>query len=231
MKNFFNYHIIDLTHTLNENTPTWHGECGFNQAITLDYADWNTDVKFRVQKLNMHAGIGTHLDAPAHCFPNGAAVNELKLEDLIAPCVVIDVSSVAHAEYSVSIEDIQAFEATYGLIAPRSCVMIYTGWDRFWTQPEQYRNGHVFPSVSNEAAQLLLTRDIVGLGIDTLSPDRLADGFLVHTTLLGSGKYLIENATHLNQLPPTGSFIFALPIKTQYGTEAPIRLIALVPKT
>lgn len=186
-------------------------------------------MQFSVQKLSMHAGIGTHLDAPAHCMPLGATVDTLKLENLIAPCVVIDISARAEAEYRLSVEDIEDFEKKYGLIPLGSCILIYTGGDRYWSQPERYRNDHVFPSVSKEAAELLLRRAVVGLGIDTLSPDKPTDDFMVHAILLGAGKYLIENATNLNRLPATGSTLLALPLKTYNTTEAPIRLVALVP--
>ncbi len=220
--------IIDLTHTLDENTPSWSGECGFQHTITSDYADGNGEVKFRIQKITMHAGIGTHLDAPVHCIPNGLTVDQLSLRDLVAPGVVIDVSPSAHERYSVSPQDIKAFEDTHGRIAPRSLVIIRTGWERFWGEPKKYRNQLVFPAVSIEAAQLLLEREIVGLGIDTLSSDRADSGFPVHRAVLGAGKYLIENVANADQLPPVGSLILALPLKTRHGTEAPIRLIGLI---
>ncbi len=108
--------------------------------------------------------------------------------------------------------------------------MIRTGWESFWHDSEKYRNHHVFPSISGEAAAFLLERHIVGLGIDTPSPDRPEDGFPVHNTILGAGKYIIENIANSSNMPPNGSFIAALPIKMKGGTEAPIRLIGLIKK-
>lgn len=82
--------------------------------------------------------------------------------------------------------------------------------------------------MQKEAAHFLLSRKIVGLGIDTLSPDRPDNGYPVHAALLGAGKYIIENIANADSLPSVGSFILALPIKIKEGTEAPIRLIALI---
>ena len=87
----------------------------------------------------------------------------------------------------------------------------------------------IFPSCSRDAAELLLERDIVSFGMDTISPDRPEDGFPVHKILLGSGKYIIENVANANKLPATGGYCFALPIKSFEGAEAPIRMIAMVP--
>ena len=222
----FPYQIIDLTHTLDEMIPSWTGGCGFHQEVKLDYKEG--ELSFRVQQLKMHAGIGTHIDAPAHCIPGGLTVDQLSLQALSAPCVMIDLSHVAHERYSVSVQDVQAFEEIHGLIQPHSFVLIRTGWERFWGQKERYHNKHLFPSVSEDAALLFLKRDIVGLGIDTLSPDRPEDGYPVHKALLGARKYIVENVANAVKLPPIGSFTLALPLKTKGGTEAPMRLVALL---
>jgi kynurenine formamidase len=224
----FPYTIIDLTHTLSETTPSWSGGCGFNHEIALDYSDCQDDVKFRVQKLKMHAGIGTHIDAPAHAIPGSTTVDDLKLENLISPCVCIDVSKDIIADSLISPDAVLLFEKEHGKIEPGSFVIIYTGWDKFWNEPDQYRNDHQFPSISEEIAVLLLERGITGLGIDTLSPDTSSSGFPVHKHLLGAGKYIIENIANAAQLPPNNSFTLAMPIKAKDLTEAPIRLIALL---
>lgn len=225
----FPYKIIDLTHTLEASIPSWNGRCGFEQTVKLNY-DLNDKetLSFRVQQLKMHAGIGTHIDAPAHCSKGILTVDQLDLAKLIAPCVMIDRSSKADENYRLSLAEVKAFEKTHGLIKPGSFVIIRTGWDQFWKEPKRYHNNHLFPSVSRQAAELFLEREITGLGIDTLSPDKPQDGFPVHEILLGSGKYIIENVANAASLPPLGAFTLALPIKTKEGTEAPIRLVALV---
>lgn len=222
------FKLIDLTHTLTSEVASWNGSCGFQHDVKLDYADCTTDVKFKVQQIKMHAGIGTHMDAPAHCLPDGKTIDEIPLEQLVAPCIVIDVSAQAHERYSINVQDITDFETQHGKIQKDTFVIIYTGWDRFWGEPEKYRNNLVFPNISIETTELLLARDIAGLGIDTLSPDRPEEGYHVHQLLLGNGKYIVENVANAKQLPATGSRSLALPIKTLGGTEAPIRLIGMI---
>ncbi len=224
----FPYKLIDLTHTLEASIPTWNGGCGFNHDVHIDYSDCEGEDKFRVMKMSMHAGIGTHMDAPSHCIQGGKCIHDFYANDLCMPCVVIDVSDKCHALYSVTPEDIVNFESKYGSIAKGSCVMVKTGWNKFWTETEKYRNNHVFPSVSPAAANLLLGRGVSALGIDTLSPDRPEDGFKVHQIFLGAGKILIENVANLDSMPPVGGFIMVLPIKIKDGTEAPVRLIGLI---
>jgi len=40
----------------------------------------------------------------------------------------------------------------------------------------------------------------------------------------------IENLTNLNQLPATGAYVFALPMKIEGGSGGPVRVVALIPK-
>ena len=227
----FPFTLIDLTHGLNNAIPTWDLDCGFSAATILDYTQCTSSTKFRVQHFNMPAGIGTHMDAPAHCIPNGLTITDITLEQLISPCIVINVASKADSNYQVSGTDILSFEEKYGLIAAGTFVIINTGWARYWPIPEHYHNNYQFPSVSREAAEFLLMRNISGLGIDTLSPDRPDEDYPVHQILLSSNKYIIENVAHAEQLPPTGSFIIPFPMKVDNATEAPVRLVGFIKKT
>lgn len=220
--------LIDLTHTLSSEIPQWDSACGFQRYLKSDYDDCTTPVKFRVQKLEMFAGIGTHIDAPAHCFPNAETIDKIPLTQLVAPGYQIDVSKKAHEHYQISADDIIEFEKTYGTIKKNSIVIFHTGWSQFWSDTKKYRNNLIFPSVSKDAAELLLTREVNGLGIDTLSPDCADSGFPVHQLFLSAGKVIIENVANAEKIPKTGSWIAALPIKIKEGTEAPIRLIAMV---
>jgi kynurenine formamidase len=224
----FPYTIIDLTHTLDENIPSWNGGCGFQCEITSDYSDSTTEAKFRTQQWTMRAGMGTHVDAPAHCIPGAPSIDQIPLSQLCVPCIMMDVSAASHEHYSVSLQDIAQFENKYGRILAGTFVMIKTGWERFWHIPGKYHNNYLFPSVSIEAAELLVNRGVCGLGIDTLSPDRPESGYPVHQLFLGKGKYLVENAANLDSLPAQGGFILILPMKIKGATEAPIRLVALV---
>lgn len=227
-KHHLPFTLVDLTHSLTPSIPTWNGKCGFNHKINYDYDSCTTATKFRTYTLQMEAGIGTHMDAPSHCIRGGLSISDLSLEKLVSPCVVIDVSSRSREDYKITVQDIRDFEENYGRIQKRTFVMFHTGWGRFWNTPWHYRNNYIFPSISKDSALFLLDREITGIGIDTLSPDLPQDDFPVHHVLLNAEKYIVENITSLEKMPPTGAFSLALPLKIQHGTEAPIRLIGLV---
>jgi kynurenine formamidase len=229
-KNTLHFKTVDLTHTLSPKAPTWSGSCGFQDRVIVDYPE-----ACRVQAIEMNAGTGTHLDAPSHFIPGAKSIAELPLEDFMAPLCVIDVSHKAHADYYLSTQDLIDFEKRYGKIPADSWVIGCTGWDRYWQDPQRYRNADAegqmhFPGFSPEAAEYLLERRIKGLGIDSLSPDCLDLSFPVHYLILGAGKSIAENLSHCQNLPPLGAYGLFLPIKTENGTEAVMRACALIPQ-
>lgn len=218
--------IIDLTHPLGSDIPSWDNHDSFKLEIDTDYSDGTPPDVFRAQSIKCAAGIGTHMDAPAHVIQNGRTIDKLNLEELVAPLVVIDVSLESDENYVAMPIAVEQFEKVSGKIPSGSFVIFYTGWSKYWENREKYHNNHKFPSVHVSTAELLLKRGIVGLGIDTLSADTGKNGFLVHQAILGADKYLVENIANKGLLPPVGAKIFILPIKIKNGTEAPIRLLA-----
>jgi kynurenine formamidase len=223
------FELIELTQLLSPDAPTWNGSCGFCLEIKKDY-----DRIFRVQQIKMHAGVGTHMDAPSHRFPEGISIHQIPLDQLIAPLCVIDLSKLSAPDLIISAKDVQDYETAYGRVPAGALVIGYTGWSRFWHDKKAYRNedhtGQMrFPSFSGEAAELLLERNIAGLGIDTLSPDCLDPAFPVHKLILGASKYIIENVASCANLPAKGAFALALPLYAEGCTEAAVRLIALKP--
>ena len=225
-----NFKIVDLTQPLFDNAPTWGGSCEFCLGVTQDY-----DRTFRVNRLEMNTGVGTHIDAPCHLFKGGLSIEQIEVNQLITQVCVIDVSTHADADYRISADDIKTYEKNYGLIPKKSVVVGFTGWSRFWLNAKTYRNqdskGQMhFPAFSARAAEILLERDVAGIAIDTLSPDCLDPSFSVHKLILGNGKYIIENIGDCSHVPVKGAYIIALPLKLQDCAESPLRVIALIPK-
>lgn len=223
------FKIKDLTQPLSPDVPTWNGSCGFCLEMKQDY-----DQMFRVQQIKIHAGVGTHMDAPSHRIQGGLSIADIPVEQLVVPICMIDVSDKAGANYEISLQDIQDHETEHGLIPSNSLVIACTGWSRFWMNADAYRNmdtsGQMhFPAFSTASAELLLKRNIAGIAIDTLSPDCLDPDFTVHKLILGAGKYIIENIADCSELPSRGSYAIALPLRAESSTESPIRIIALIP--
>lgn len=223
-----NRKVIDLTHTISGIVPAWDGRPVFELTTLVDYKDCVPPNLFRIQKLTTGMSVGTHLDAPAHVIPGGRTIDQITPEELVSECVVIDVSGDANEKYLLDTAAVEKFEREHGIIPANSLVIVYTGWSKRWEKPEEYHNNHVFPGVGLPAAELLLRRNIRGIGIDTFSCDTGQDGFPVHQAVLGDDKYLVENICNADLLPATGAKVFVLPMKVKNATEAPLRLVGIL---
>lgn len=222
--------MIDLTHALHEDVPHWTGRCGFHSEIKMDY-----DEGVRVMKYRCLAGVGTHIDAPSHFIEGGANVADIPLEELSVPVHVIDMTREAHPDLFITPKDIAAYEKEHGKVSKGSLFVGYTGWEKYWGDTDAFRHvgedGHMhFPGFTAEAAELLLERGVVGVGIDTFSPDGSnSHGYYpVHQLVLGAGKYIVENLANLGKMPPKGGRILCLPMKVRDGAEAAIRAVGYV---
>lgn len=228
------YSIIDLTHNLSEETPIWPNTVmPFTRNLLEDYHKGG----YRCFSFSQSEGVGTHIDSPMHFSKNGRSISDLKCEELVGLAIIIDVREKVdlNCDYQISISDINELEDKYGIIPEQSIVLGLTGWDKHWSNSSCYlnqdNNGIMhFPGFSKEAAELLVIREIAGIGIDALSIDAGASiGLDAHHVILGNNKYQIENLTNLDKLPKKGAILFALPIKILGGAEAPARVIALIP--
>ena len=149
---------------------------------------------------------GTHLDAPSHFAPGGTHADQIPAERLVAPAVVLDVRAECErdADFAIEREHVEEAERRDGAIEAGSAVLALTGWDQYSGDAEKYVGGD-FPGFGPGAAELLIERGVVGLGIDTLGVDPgAATDFPVHHMTLPAGLWHLEGLVNLAALPPRG---------------------------
>jgi hypothetical protein len=100
----------------------------------MDYADCQGEDKFRVTKVRMHAW-NWHAYGCVKPLYSWRFVHDFDINDLIMPFIVIDVSDKSFERYFLSVQDVADFESKYGIIPKGSCVMVQTGWSKFWDKP------------------------------------------------------------------------------------------------
>jgi kynurenine formamidase len=228
--------IIDLTYPLNSGNAYWPGPSyspfKYETVATLE----NDGVFSGIYSAPEH--LGTHIDAPNHFENNQISVDKLKLEALMGPAAVIDISTkvAGNADYQLTAEDIILWEKSNGLIQNGSIVLLNTGWWTKWNDYEKYKNADEnnklhFPGYSEDAAIFLIEkRNIKGIGIDTLSADYgISSDFIVHHIINGKGKYILENVANLDKLPPNGATLVIAPIKIEGGSGGQARIWAILP--
>jgi kynurenine formamidase len=234
--------LVDLTHPLDASTLYWPTSPSAFELTTLASGMTPGGYFYSSYKLCTPEHGGTHVDAPVHFSKTGTSTADLPLQQLIAPAVVIDVTkqAAADAAYRVTRADVEAFEAVHGRIAPGTIVLARTGWSRFWPDRKRYLGDDTpgdasklkFPGYGEDAARFLVEqRHVAMLGIDTASIDYgPSTDFRAHRVGAAANVANLENLTALDQLPPTGATVIALPMKIAGGSGGPVRVIALVPR-
>jgi kynurenine formamidase len=234
--------IVDLSHAYDASAIFWPTA----EAFRLDkVADGMTPGGYYYAANNFFTSEhgGTHIDAPVHFAQGRQAVDEIPLEKLVGPAVVIEVTAAAgaDADYQITVQDFERWEQQHGQIPADSLVLLRTGYARHWPDAARYlgtaERGEAavaklhFPGLHPDAARwLVANRAISAIGIDTASIDYgQSTAYESHRVLYDRNIPAFENLASLDRLPPTGATVVALPMKIKGGSGAPLRAIALLP--
>jgi kynurenine formamidase len=234
--------VVDLTHSFDDKTIYWPTAPSKFQLERLSYGKTEAGFFYAANAFCTPEHGGTHLDAPIHFAEGRRTADQIPVEQLIGPAVVIDVSAraAADADYRLTAGDVGAWEAKHGAVPQGAIVLLRTGWGKRWPdrkrflgddKPGDASNLH-FPSYGAEAARLLVEQRKVGaLGVDTASIDHgPSKDFIVHQIANGANVPGLENVANLEVLPETGAWVIALPMKIAGGSGGPVRIVGLVPK-
>jgi len=223
---------VDLTHELSPEVPLFPGAEPM-RITTLVTVRQNG---YYGNRLDLWEHSGTHMDAPAHFAEGGLTAEKLPVETLIAPLAVIHIHEKAarDPDAQVTLDDLLAYERQHGRLPKGALVAMHSGWEARWKDPKAFLNQDAsgtlhFPGFSPEAAEFLVReREIVGVGVDTLSLDfGPSKDFKAHLILLGAGKYGLENLANLAQVPPAGALIFVGAPKHRGASGGPVRAVAV----
>ncbi len=225
--------VVELSHTIHAGIPQWPDDppVEFQEVARLDRDG------YYVRRFSMGEHSATHMNAPIAFHPSGLAIDAYPPESLIAPAVVIDVKERcdADADYELSAAEILAWEESNGRVPNDTVVLLYTGWQEMWQDPQAYlradRNEEPhFPGFGIEAADLLIDgRGVAGFGTDTPGLEPGFDlGFNVNKLVLEQPRIALENLTHLEQLPPTGVNLVIGILRLQGGSGSPVSVMAFI---
>lgn len=234
---------IDLTHDLSAESVFWP---------TADPFKMTTDFEGRTERGYYYSAYsfttaehgGTHIDAPVHFAEGRNSVDQIPLDQLTGNAVVIDVSAAVakNRDHLISIADITQWEDAHGKLDPALIVLLRTGFGQYWPDAGRYLGTDLrgaegaaalsFPGLDPAAAQWLVEqRQIKAVGIDTASIDYgKSKNFAAHVALMTNNVPAFENVANLGQLPATGLYVIALPVKIRGGSGGPLRIIARNPE-
>ena len=205
--------IIDISVPIYTGMASYPGDPGAVINSAQSIAQGNAA---NLSQLSLGSHTGTHLDAPHHFEKGGITVDRVPLETLVGPARVIDLTD---AGSQISANNLEAAGA-----AGAERLLLKTSNSRLWAQPD-FTPGYV--SLSDDAANFLVEKELKLVGIDYLSIERFkSPDHYVHHTLLAAGVLILEGAD-LSGVEAGEYEIVSLPLKIAGGDGAPARTILI----
>lgn len=220
--------LIDLTHPLHTETPPWPGnpplEVTVLEAIPASRGVGRRPRPGDPQQVNVTAfrtcnHTGTHMDAPTHFYHGLPTIDQVPLEHVIGPAVLVDLNHMA-SRAEIGTADLAPFEEP--IITTRK-VVLRTGWSSHWGKVDYFVD---YPVLAEETAIWMVERGVQLIGVDTPSVD--FDPHPAHYTILESLAVIVENLTNLEFIPPGLFELIVLPLPLRGLDGSPVRAVARV---
>jgi kynurenine formamidase len=200
---------IDLSLPIRDGGPSYPGDpiCTIERVRTMP-----PDV-LNLSAVSIGSHQGTHLDAPRHFLADGRPVDEIPLEQVVGPAILIDLSSKGRGE-EIGIADLDVVE-----LHPGDRLVWRMGWDKVWPDMAFFTE---MPRLGVEAARWLADQGLALVGFDAPTPNPVAM-VEVHRTLLDANVLLLEALANLDRLEPGPFELHAAPIRLVGADGAPVR--------
>ena len=168
---------------------------------------------FDLALISMGTHLGTHVDPPAHYLEGGATVDEIPLNTLVGPGIVLDMRGVSQIDRH-SLEDTP--------LGDHVRVLLKTDNGSLLLDPSFHED---YVHLTEDGASYLVEKGVSLVGIDYLSIERYQNPDApVHRALLQAGVLIVEGV-HLLEIPPGPYEIFCLPICIKGADGAPARVL------
>jgi len=193
--------IIDITRPISAALPVWPGDprVEIEPVARLEAGD-----PAAVSRLTLGTHTGTHVDPPAHFLPGGATVDEIALDVLVGPAVVVDFAGSGGG----------GTERLRAAAGHHRRVLLKTG----------ATDGVVTPDV----ARHLVDGGVFLVGVDTSSIEPGETEYPVHRLLLSAGVVIVEGL-ELSHVAPGEYQLVCLPLRIAGGDGAPARAVLVTP--
>jgi len=204
--------LYDISLTISKDLPVWPGD----PAIELEkIAQIDQGDQANVTHISTAVHIGTHVDAPDHFLNNGKTVEDIPLEYLVGPVLVVEID---HPE-AITSADLADLEIPVRI----ERILFKTRNSNYWKAGEKVFQEN-FVALSPGAAEALVKIGIKVIGIDYLSVAAFSDPGPTHKILL-EGDVLIIEGLDLSNVEPGEYRLYCLPIKITGSDGAPARVL------
>ncbi len=209
--------VIDLTYTIKEEMTVFPGT---EMPKLINTSNYEKD-GFRETSISIYSHAGTHMDPPAHIYPDRTTLDEFPASQFVGKGLVIDCRDLNEGE-DITLDCI----LKYGKKAEEVDFLLFnTGWDKYWGTDKYFGD---YPCVNDNVLDYVVNGNYKGIGFDTIGIDPVLDENLSRHKKLFKDKDIV-NIENLKNLELCGEEIFKFsccPLKIENSDGAPVRAIA-----
>jgi kynurenine formamidase len=206
--------ILDLTHLIEEEMSVYPGT---PRPSLLPVHSIDKDF-FAETQLVLYSHHGTHIDAPKHVFDDGFGLEQLSMTAFVGSATVLRINSSDELK-RMTIEELLTQVPD---LPNADFLLISAGGEALWGLPDY---DDFSPEIPEDIVHWLVIHHKKGIGIDAHSIDVIGQ-LRNHRIALAGSMIILENLTHLSELPNGLFQLFALPLHFKNADGAPARIIA-----
>lgn len=238
--------FVDLTHPFAPGIPHWPGYPDEQSELLFWYdaqppGPGTLGTGFYQNYTSIVGEWGTHVDAPALFVNGGRTLDEIAVEDMLLPLVVLDVHEkvAADPDYTVTMDDLSAWEKRNGQIPDRAFVALRTDWSERWPDASSMNNKDAagiahYPGWSLPVLTYLYeTRHVTATGHETSTTDpgvaTSTGDYSLMMYVLSTDHWQVELMTDLDQVPEAGAMVVVSVPKPEDAPAFTARVFAILP--
>ncbi|MDQ2872711.1 MAG: cyclase family protein [Candidatus Eremiobacteraeota bacterium] len=203
--------IYDLSQPVFTNCPQYPDTNPRPAQIRLFYMQQVQGVNKEIVEISTHTG--THCDAPYHFFDDGKTIDEVPLENYVAPATIFDLRFKT-AGSAIERADVEPLASS---LERGDVALLNTGFGHKRANTKAFLTQYVW--LTGEAADFLVERGVAGVGIDAVSLGGYGDPAKAgpaHRAMLGNGKFITEELYFPDEvMDGTKRLFVAAPVKLQ----------------
>ena len=206
--------IIDLSYVICQAMPVYPGDVPpkIKEVSSIEKDG------FLERELTLSTHTGTHIDAPSHILSMGKTISDFSLEKFRGMALLIDIE-----DKIISLEKLVKYKLD---IEKSDYVIFRTGWSKYWGKETYYTD---YPTLEKKAASWLGSKNIKGIGVDTISVDVInSKELIIHKMLLKEEILIIENLANLEKIEEKQFELVCAPLKIKDSDGAPASVFAII---
>lgn len=209
--------IIDVTGTVKEGM--WSYGAPLPEVQIKEVSSLSNDGQSNFSML-LGSISGTYLETGAHRLPNQPALIDIPLERLVTKAFIFRLGDKAPFDH-ITMDELVSLQ-----IKPEenSAILIRTGWDRMWNEPNFVSES---PHFTKDAMEWLLDKkpSIIGGDIPCFDDPENSEGLV--NMLFEKGALILAPLVNFDEITKTEAQLIVLPPKIEKVCGCPCRAIVI----